>query len=158
MWWDRWRCHTKTTDDVLSHMPTEFQEHWTGSAGLSEYKWGQTHTANRVPKESSNVVSVHSISFTNNTMACEIWGTHSNVADDPRLLGCGTVSLGECFPTFWRIIAPSSSGSVQELLDLLDPEDEGTTILKNSGNYSPNDEVLHRTRRKSTSGMEARGF
>jgi len=27
---------------------------------------------NRVPKESSNVVSVHSTSFTNNTMACEI--------------------------------------------------------------------------------------
>jgi len=75
-------------------MSTEFQEHWTGSAGLSEYKWGQTHTANRVPKESLNAVSVKSISFTNNTMACEIWGIHSNVAYDPRLL-CHWVSVSQ---------------------------------------------------------------
>jgi len=105
---------------------------------------------NKVSKESSNVVSVHSTSFTNNTMACEIWGTHSNVVYDTRLLGCGTMSLGECFPTFWRINVPSSSGSVQELLEMLNPEDDGTTILQNAGNYSPSNTVLHPTSCKSS--------
>lgn len=37
------------------------------------------------------------------------WGSHSGVSDDSILFGRDTVSLGDWFPTFRRILAPSSS-------------------------------------------------
>jgi hypothetical protein len=151
MWWDRKDAILKLLMLCCHICQQSFKNTELGVLGcLNTNEVKHTRLTNRVPKESSNVVSVNSISFTNNTMACEIWSTHNNVAYDPRLLGCGTVSLSDCFPKFWRIIVPSSSGSVQELLELLDPEDEGTTILQNAGNYSPNNTVLHPTRWKSS--------
>jgi hypothetical protein len=42
---------------------------------------------------------------------CDIWGSHSGVAEDSSLPGCDSVSLGQCFMTFRRIVVPSFSGS-----------------------------------------------
>lgn len=41
-----------------------------------------------------------------NNLMLWIWGLHSGVAEDWGLLEHDTVSLGECFLTFWRIIVP----------------------------------------------------
>ena len=35
---------------------------------------------------------------------CEVWGSHSSVAEDSSLLSCSAVSLGEWFLLFWRIV------------------------------------------------------
>lgn len=151
MWWDRKDAILKLLMMCCHICQQSFKNTELGVQDcLNTNEVKHIQLTNRVPKESLNVLSVNSISFANNTMACEIWGTHSNVAYDPRLLRCGIVPLGECFPTFWRITVPSSSGSVQELLELLDPDDEGTTILHNAGNYTPNNTVLHPTRHKSS--------
>jgi len=52
------------------------------------------------------------------------------------------VPVGEKFPHFRRTVVPRSSG-------LLDPEDEGITILRNVGNYLPNERVSHPRRTES---------
>jgi hypothetical protein len=49
------------------------------------------------------------------------------------LLGCGIVPVGEWFPSFQRIILPSSlelkqSRRIAAVLGLLGPEGEGTTV------------------------------
>jgi hypothetical protein len=36
------------------------------------------------------------------------WGTHCHVAEDSSVLGCDTVSPGQCFPAFWRTAVASS--------------------------------------------------
>jgi len=52
-------------------------------------------------------------------------------------LGCDALYLGKYFLMFWGIIVPSSWGSKQSkkfiLLGLLQPDDEGTMILQNTG-------------------------
>jgi hypothetical protein len=45
------------------------------------------------------------------------------------------MSLGQWFPTFQKVVVPSPSGSSSPLLD---PEDDGTTILHSVGSYWPN--------------------
>jgi len=37
-----------------------------------------------------------------NLKLCKIWGSHHSVTESSSLLGCGTVSLDETFPTYQR--------------------------------------------------------
>jgi hypothetical protein len=50
------------------------------------------------------------------------------------------MSLREQFPTFQMTVIPTSSRLSN--LELLDREHEGSTILRNVGNYSPIDTAL----------------
>jgi hypothetical protein len=45
------------------------------------------------------------------------------------------MSVGKRFPAFQRAVTIH--------LGLLDPEEEGTTTLTNTGNYAPNNTVKH---------------
>ena len=57
---------------------------------------------------------------------------------DSSLLGWDGVSLGKQFLRFRRILLPSSSESnAPSLPGLLDPEDDGITILQNIGAARP---------------------
>ena len=57
------------------------------------------------------------------------------------LLGCEAMAMSEWFPTFRVIVLPSCSrwSSRRILLTLLCPDDEDTTILRNTRNCSPTD-------------------
>jgi hypothetical protein len=57
-----------------------------------------------------------------NSLRRGMGGYHSGAAADLSLLGCDAVSWGEWFPTFRKIVGPSSS--MVDLLVLLDTEDE----------------------------------
>lgn len=64
---------------------------------------------------------------------CELWDSHSTVAEDSDLLGYSIVPLGKQFPTYSRITLPLYPGSSSQrsscfLLRLLDPKDECTCI------------------------------
>ena len=64
-----------------------------------------------------------------------------------------TVSLGECLPTFRRIVMPSPTevGSKESvLLRLFAAEGEGSTIRRNFGNHWPSDSVSHHRRHESS--------
>jgi hypothetical protein len=54
--------------------------------------------------------------------------------EEAGLLGCCTVWLGNCFPTFQKNVPPSSSG----LWVVFNVEDDGNTFLRNFGNKLPN--------------------
>jgi hypothetical protein len=57
-------------------------------------------------------------------------------------MGCDTVLLGQWFPAFRKVEVPLPARRV--LLEPLDPED-GTAILRNVGNNSPNNMASHAT-------------
>jgi len=42
----------------------------------------------------------------------EIWGSHSDAAEESRLLGIGALPLGEWFQAFQRIMVPPSSHAI----------------------------------------------
>jgi hypothetical protein len=68
---------------------------------------------------------------------CEVWGSESSFAEDSFLLACGTV-----------IRKPVDSSISEDnipvtFLDCMSPEDEGVTVLRNTGNYSANDTASH---------------
>jgi hypothetical protein len=59
-------------------------------------------------------------------------------SEDSSLLRYYTMLTGKQLLTFWRGAVPSSSGlSTLALLELLDPEDGGTTVLRNVSNCLP---------------------
>lgn len=68
--------------------------------------------------------------------------------EDSKLLGHDTVSSGEQFPTFLRIIVPSSAVSSPGVLD---SEDKGT--IRNVRNNSYKNIVLHPKRPESSATM-----
>ena len=70
---------------------------------------------------------------------CKIGGSHSGVADDTIILGSKAVSLSEKFPTFGKIVMPSSSGSgtPRKICGMFFPEDDGARAHRNLGNYFP---------------------
>ena len=69
----------------------------------------------------------------------ETWGFPNGVLWDSSLQRCYAVSLGEWLPAFRRIVVPlSSRRSSQSRKDYLGLEDEGTRMIRNVGNYSPN--------------------
>ena len=75
------------------------------------------HTHRDTPADITHIVSVHrlvepqtSCNYIRRHNNCEIWGSHSDVAEDTRLLGCYTDVLGK-YPSFRRILAHESSGS-----------------------------------------------
>ena len=55
-------------------------------------------------------------------LTCKMWGFHSNVAEDANCLGYCTMSLGEHFLTFQKIIVHSLLGSHNQQ----PPEDDST--------------------------------
>jgi len=56
---------------------------------------------------------------------CEIWCSHTRVAEDTRFLG---VEPYRMLPIFRKLVVP-----LPLVLGLLNPTDEGTTILRNMG-------------------------
>jgi len=71
-------------------------------------------------------------------VASKAMRAHSGAAAHAGLQRCDAVSPSKQSVTFQRIIVSVYSGSNHKLLDL---EDEGTAILKNISNHSPNDKV-----------------
>jgi hypothetical protein len=61
----------------------------------------------------------------------EIWTSHRKAAKDSGLLGCDAVPLGDWFPTFQTIAAPSSARHKQLV------ENESATFVTNMRNHSP---------------------
>jgi len=68
---------------------------------------------------------------------CEVWGSESNFAEDSFLLACGTVIIKSVDPSVSEVHIPAIS------LDCISPEDEDTTVLRNTGNYLANDTTAH---------------
>jgi hypothetical protein len=66
----------------------------------------------------------------NQAEKCEIWGSHSGVAQDSVFLECDALLLRGWFTTFWGRTA-------------LATEDESTRFLRNVGNYSPQRYSMH---------------
>jgi hypothetical protein len=64
---------------------------------------------------------------------CEVWGSESSFAEDSFLLACGTVIIKSVDSSISEVHIPLIS------LGYFSPEDEGTTVLCNNGNYSAND-------------------
>jgi hypothetical protein len=46
----------------------------------------------------------------NNSLNRDIAGSHSSAAEEPRLVGCIGLSMGERYLTFQRLVLPLSSG------------------------------------------------
>jgi hypothetical protein len=74
-------------------------------------------------------------------LTCEIFRSHSGVAEDSGLLCLNAVSLGVC-------ISQSSEGPT--LLRLFDTADEGTPIRRNAENYTATDTASHLRTTKSS--------
>lgn len=68
------------------------------------------------------------------TILCQLQGHF----EDPSVVGCDAIRLGELLQTF-RKTSARSSRQIAILLWLLDPEDEGVTILRNVWKHSSSD-------------------
>lgn len=68
---------------------------------------------------------------------CEVWGSESSFAEDSFLLACGTAIIKSVDTSISEVHIPAIS------LDCISPEDEGTTVVCNSGNYSANGTAAH---------------
>jgi hypothetical protein len=67
---------------------------------------------------------------------CETWGSHSTVGEDPVILGCDVLPLGEWFLMIWRTVITSSRiKQCKSFLECLTLEDEGNAVLQNVGNH-----------------------
>jgi hypothetical protein len=66
--------------------------------------------------------------------------------EESSVLGCDAVSLREYFQTFRKVTHIQGQVIHKEnlfLFELRDSDDEGITILRNVGNFSPNDTASH---------------
>ena len=65
----------------------------------------------------------------------EILNSHRGVAEDSGLSGCQVVSTGKHFPTFRRVVVPSSSGKNKiRRVFILASKNVGNKIVRNVGN------------------------
>jgi hypothetical protein len=87
---------------------------------------------------------------------CWIWGSHSGAYEKYHLMGRNTVQFGRRSPTFLRNILPPSSGLKSTIFRIsrpasclfiawlsLQPEDGGSTFLRNFSGLLSNDNALH---------------
>ena len=63
---------------------------------------------------------------------CEIWSSCNAVAENSRHLECDTLSLGEEFPMFWRIVVPHVQGQAVQ-----DPKMNVWCVCETSGSTVP---------------------
>lgn len=68
---------------------------------------------------------------------CEVWDSESSFAEDSFLLSCSTVIIKLVDSSISEVHIPVT------FLGCMSPEDEGATVLCNSGNYSPDDTASH---------------
>jgi hypothetical protein len=83
----------------------------------------------------------------NGSRCSKPWYSDCSTTEGTGLLWSYTVLLGKWFLTFQRIIVPSCSGSISHSSWTLKPKDEGTMLLKDTGDYLPNDTTSHPRRR-----------
>jgi len=66
----------------------------------------------------------------NNSLNCDIAGSHSSAAEESGLVGRSGVSMDERYLTFQRLVLPLSSGQATP---------DASMFLCNAENLSPND-------------------